>query len=315
MKAVKILGWVFVLLVAIVAGLIVYMFNNINQLVKTAVETVGPEVTHTHVGLRDVDIKLTKGRGELNHFVIGNPEGFSQDSLLTWDSIALEIDPSSISADVVVIKDVVIKGVTIQAEQKGLSTNIQKLLENLDSGESSNSSSQDDKSATSETDVKLALEHMLFAGNSLTVVTEKWGDYTLEMPSFELYDIGDKNTGLTPEQLGHAILKPVLKHIKDHVEARLKSISKEKLKEKLKEKQAELEAKVDEKKAELESKVDEEKADLEAKLAEKKEDLAKTLDENKDGLEEKKEELKEKEDELKEKLDDEVKDKLKNLFD
>lgn len=310
MKTVKILGLVFILLVAIVAGLIVYVFNNINQLVKEAVETVGPEITQTYVGLKEVDIELTKGRGELNHFVIGNPEGFSRDPILTWESIALEIDPSSISSKVVVIRDVVIKGVEVHVEQKGMSTNVQALLDNVSSGNTGEeiASSDGGSSTSSQSDVKLMLEHMRFEDNSVEITTEKWGSYTAKMPSFKLHQIGDKNTGLTPEELGQAILIPVLKQIKDQVAERLKSISKEKLKEKLKEKEAEIKAKIEEKKAEVKNKADAKKEEIEAKLEDKKSELDDKMQEEKDNLGKKKEELQDK-------LDKEVKDKFNHLFD
>ncbi len=276
MKTVKILGFVFILLVAIVVGLIVYVFGNINQIVKEAVETVGPQVTQTHVGLRDVDIKPTKGRGELNHFVIGNPEGFSSPYLLKWDAIAIEIDPASVRSDVIVVNDMIIRGVNIKAEQKGTGTNIQALLDNI-SSESEESQSSAEESSEAE-DIKLALSHIVFADNDVELITEKWGSYTLSMPSFELSGLGDKNNGLTPEELGKAILKPVLKQIKDQMEDRLKGIAKEKLEEKLKEKKEELKAKVDEKKQELKDDLDQKKEELEDKADVKKDELKEKLD-------------------------------------
>ncbi len=302
MKTVKILGFVFVLLVAIVVGLIAYVFGNINQLVKEAVETVGPQVTQTHVGLRDVDIKLTKGRGELNHFVIGNPEGFSSPYLLKWDAIAIEIDPASVQSDVIVIKDMVIKGVSIKAEQKGTGTNIQALLDNMPADDSANSQPSAKEEGESE-DIKLALSHIVFAENDVELITEKWGSYTFSMPSFELSGLGDKNSGLTPEELGKAILKPVLKQIKKQMEDRLKDITKEKLEEKLNEKKEEIKAKVDEKKQALKDDLEQKKEALDSKADIKKDELKEKLEKEKDALDEKKDEL-----------GDKVDEKLKKLF-
>ncbi len=301
MKTVKILGFVFILLVAIVVGLIVYVFGNINQIVKEAVETVGPQVTQTHVGLRDVDIQLTKGRGELNHFVVGNPKGFSSPYLLKWDAIAIEIDPASVQSDVIIINDMIIKGVNIKAEQKGAGTNIQALLDNISSDSEEAQSSAEESNETE--DIKLALSHIVFADNDVELITEKWGSYTLSMPSFELKGLGDKNNGLTPEELGKAILKPVLKQIKDQMEDRLKNITKEKLEEKLKEKKEEIKAKVDEKKQALIGDLDQKREELGDKAHDKKDELKEKLEKEKAALDEKKDEL-----------NDKVDEKLKNLF-
>ncbi len=295
MKATKALGLVFFFVVAAAVGVVIYILGNINQIVKEVVEKVGPEVTQTSVNLRDVDIKLTKGSGELKHFVVGNPVGYDSPYLLKWDTIGVAIDPKSVRSDVVVINDVTVKGVNIKVEQKGLSTNVQALLANLPQGEATGNQGQSGSSGDAAEDVLLALKHLTFADNSIELITDKWGSYRLDMPSFELANLGDSQNGLTPKQLGEAILRPLLKQAQRSAEDRLKTISKEKLEAKLKEKKAELEAKVEEKKDELKQK------------AKAKEDALK------EEYSDEKAELDDKKDELKEKLKKEE-DKLKSLF-
>ncbi len=289
MKSIKVLSLVFFfVLAAIVAG-VIYVLGNINQIVKEVVETVGPEVTQTSVTLRDVDIKLTKGSGELKHFVVGNPAGYSSPYLLKWDTIGVAIDPKSVRSDVVVINDVTVKGVNIKVEQKGLSTNVQALLDNLPKSDKKGGGAN---GGTSSEEVLLALKHLTFSGNSIELITEKWGSYRLDMPNFELANLGDSQNGLTPEQLGKAILKPLLKQAQQTAEQRLKSVTKEKLEAKLKEKEAELKAKAEDKKDELEQKAKDKKAELKEQLSEEKAEA----DAKKEALKEK---LKKEEDKLK----------------
>ncbi|WP_086932237.1 hypothetical protein [Agarilytica rhodophyticola] len=290
MKGIKIFGGLIALLLVIVVGVVVFVLGNLNQIVKETVETVGPEVTQTNVLLDQVDIALTEGKGELNDFVIGNPQGFSSPHLLKWDTIRLQIDPASVTSDVVVIKDFTIEGVDIVAEQKGLRTNLQALLDNLDSGASSPKQEKPSQSGEAR-DVRLMMEQVRFADNSINFVTEKYGSYALPLPSFELSNIGDKTTGLTPEELGVAILKPLIKQAKKAVEERIKGLAKEELEAKLKEKEKELKAKAEAKKEELKAKVDD-----------KKDKLKEKLEGNQDKLKEQEDKLKEKEDELKNKL-------------
>ena len=287
MKLFKVFGGLFALLLLVVIGLVVFVFTNLNQIVKQSVETVGPEVTETHVGLRDVDIELLDGKGELNHFVIGNPQGFSSEHLIKWDTIRVQIDPMSVKEDVVVIKDITIEGVNIIAEQKGTRTNLQALLDTLQGHSGGSAVSPDEGGGQGGgSDVRLALEHLHFADNSIDFVTENFGSYTLDLPAFELNNIGDKNTGLTPAEFGIAIVEPLLKQAKKAVEKRLEGLAKEKLKEVLDAKKAELKAKADEKEAELKAKVDEKEAQLKAEK-----------------------------DKLKEKLGEDAENKLKGLFD
>lgn len=288
MKPTKILGCIFVLLFAVVAGLIAYVLGNINQIVKETIETVGPEITQTHVGIRDVDIKLLKGTGQLSHFVVGNPAGYSDGYILKWDVIDLEIDPKTIRSDVVVIKNITVKGMAINVEQKGISTNIQALLNSVSgkpddskrksskakksSGQSSAEQKDAAKDAAKDDGVKLVLEHIQFSASTIEL-SSQWGAYTLSLPDFEILDVGSKEEGLTPKELGNAVLKPLLELIEKEVGSQLKMVAKEKLKqakERLKEEAAnqkeKLKSKFKDGKHALEEKTDKLKDKLQEKL-------------------------------------------------
>lgn len=292
MKAVKIFGFVFVLLVVMVAGIIAYVYGNINQIVKETIESVGSELTQTRVVVRDVDIKLLKGKGELNRFEIGNPLGYKSDHLLNVQSFVLEIDPKTVGDKVVVIKNILVKGMHINVEQIGYSTNIQALLDNMDSDEPSapnkNSPARSTEGASSNdsgAELRLALEYMQFSDTSIELISE-WGSYTMTLSNFDIANIGDKQTGLTPEELGDAILEPVLKQAKKQAEARLKSLAQESLKD--------------------------EAEKLKQKAKQKKKELTQSLENGKSKLENKLEKEKQR---LKQKYDEsDLKDKLKNLF-
>lgn len=307
MKPTKILGFIFVLLFAVVAGLIAYVLGNVNQIVKDSIETVGPQITQTHVGIRDVDIKLLKGKGQLSHFVVGNPADFSSDYLLKWDSIDLELDTKTIRSDVVVIKNIAVKGMAINVEQNGLSTNIQTLMKNVRGKSDSVASNRskagkkkgDKNTKTSPSDkqvaetegkakgdsVKLALEQMHFSASTIELTSE-WGAYTLSLPGFELSGLGTRENGLTPKELGRAILKPLLRQVEKEVAAQLKTASKEKF--------------------------DQVKEKLKESAASQKEKLRSKLNDGKSALGEKKDQL---EDKLKEQLDSkDIEESLRKLF-
>lgn len=277
MKAIKIFGGIIFLVIVIVVGIVFYVLGNINQLVKEGVETVGPKVTNTSVLLDDVNIKLFKGRGELNDFVIGNPEGYKSSHLLRWDQIALEIDPKSINTGVIMINDVTIRGVNIKAEQKGFNTNLQDLMKTLQSKAGSGDTNTEDSRAASEgPDIRLAMKNMIITGNSIDFITEKFGQYNLKIPSVEVSNIGDPNVGLTPEQFGIEILKPLVKAAQDAVEDKVRDLGIEELQAKLLAKKEELKGKVDAEKERVKQQIEDEKQRLEEqenKLTEEKEEV------------------------------------------
>ncbi|MGI9287427.1 MAG: AsmA family protein [Pseudomonadales bacterium] len=234
MKAVKIiLGIVLVLALIVAIGVFVFL-KNINSIVKTAVETVGPQVTLTDVGLNAANIELQKGRAELNGLYIANPQGFSPANAFQMDTVVIDIDPASVTEDVIVINEVRIDGAKLLAEQKGLKdTNIQALMDNLSKSSSADESSEAE--AESESDLRLMVEKLTFVNSTVDLKTEQLGDYEMPLPAINVANIGDKQTGLTPDELATALLTPVLQQVKKQVSVELQGKAKEMAKEKLQE--------------------------------------------------------------------------------
>ncbi len=257
MKAVKIILGL-VIAVAIVVGIVVFLgLKNINAIVKGTVESVGPQVTQTNVTLEKVDIDITRGRGELNNLMIANPAGFNSDYAVRLGQIVLEIEPQTLLNPVIVIKEMRVGGVKLIAEQKDMvNSNLQQLLKSVQSktgGGSTGDSSTGDSAgnaaavADSGSEIRMMVEKLVFAGSSVQIITEQWGEHTLDLPDIEVDGIGDRETGLTPNQLGQAILKPVLEQAKAKVKRDLKQRVGKKAEAKLKQK---LEDKLDDKQKE-----------------------------------------------------------------
>lgn len=244
MKFIKILLSV-VAVIVIVAGLGLWLlFSNLNGIVKEAVETVGSDTLETSVGLNNVDIQLTKGSGELNGFTIANLPGFKQEKLLSVDTVKLDIDPTSLNGDVIVIDELTIQGVKVIAEQLGETTNLQALLDKFSGGESDSAASE---SSEAGPDILLAVKQLNFVENSLTLATEKYGEHTLDLPNIVQSNIGSASNGLTPNQLAQAIAKPLIESAKKSVEKGVAKLAEDRLKEKADEEKERLKEKVDEK--------------------------------------------------------------------
>ncbi len=232
MKVFKVVLVVIGLIVVLAVGAFVYLLNNINDIVKDVIESEGTRVTQTAVTVGSVDIQLREGRGELRGLVIANPEEFSADEAFRADQLVLQIKPTSIAGDVIIIEDVVISGVTVTAEQKGLTTNLQTLLKSVQ--EAAGSSSEE--TTTEGNDIRLMIEKLRFADSSVNLITENHGTYPIKLPGLEQSNIGNAETGLTPAQLAKAILEPALRQAYKAAEDRLKEEAKDRAEEKLKEK-------------------------------------------------------------------------------
>ena len=225
MKAFKYVAAACALVVVLFLGATFVLFGNLNEVIKIAIETIGPRVTETTVTVDKVDVKVSKGRGELLGFHIGNPEGFEAESLFDLEKIALEFTPSSVTQDVLWIKEITIEGMLITAEQKGKTTNIQELIKTLQ-GQASGAKETPKEEAVEGEEQKMIIEKLRFVNNAIDFRTEKLGSYNLPFPSIELEQLGEAESGLTPEQLGREVVMRLLKQAQDSITKKSKDLLK-----------------------------------------------------------------------------------------
>lgn len=229
MKIMKILGILVLLLVIIIGGALFYLFSNINGIVKRGIESKGTEMTSTDVDVGGVDIELLNGRAELSNFTIANPSDFGSPKLFEAKQLVFNIDPASIRSDVIVIDEILVDGVTVVAEQKGLTTNIQAILatikENLPK-------SKDDAVKKDGEPLRFMVKKLRFADSSLRLITEKHGEQEFVIPAIEAAGLGSKEAGLTAQELGVAILEPYLEKAKAVARDKARAVAEDKLKDK-----------------------------------------------------------------------------------
>ncbi|MEP5837511.1 MAG: hypothetical protein ABJ322_07320 [Marinobacter sp.] len=229
-KTGKIIGGLAIALIAAVALVAVLVFQNLDGIIKRIIEDVGSDVTSTRVSVAEVKFTLSEGRGEIRGLHIGNPPGYSGRNLFEMDQVAVQLDTASLTGPVIVIEEVVIDGARLSAEQKGTATNLQDLLDGMDTG----ASTTEPVPATSDTaDVRLMLENFSFTNSSATLKTQQFGDKTLKLPDLKLSGLGDRQTGLTPEQLASKMVSSLVKQAEKAVADYLKKLGKDAAKKEL----------------------------------------------------------------------------------
>ena len=133
------------------------------------------------------------------------------------------------------IKNITIDGASIIADLKSLSeNNLQTILDQLKTNSGSGSASQGSADASPE--VRFVVEQFNFTNAKAQVISPQYGEKELSMPAIKLKNIGDKATGLTPEQLTQALIKPIIASAKAQVSGLFKAKAQAKLTEKLNEK-------------------------------------------------------------------------------
>lgn len=240
MKAIKITFIVVSIVIVLVVGAVIAAVMNLGSIVEGAVEKHGPQVTQTPVNLQGVHINLFKGSAQLDGFEVANPAGFSSPYVFKANTFRVKIDPMSLQSEVIVIEDITIEGVSLVAEQKGLTTNIQTLLNSVkgfvgDAGDTPKSS-QEENTSPQAFEPKFALNNLRFANNNLRLVTQKYGEYTLEIPELTRTQLNGNGNGLTIGELGVAILQPILDEAESVAKKKLKKVAKSEVEDKLKQK-------------------------------------------------------------------------------
>lgn len=236
MKIVKILGWTLLALVAFIALSVYLTANNLDGIVKQAIERVGSQTLGTEVRLDRVDIKLTEGRAELSGLKIRNLPGFQAKNLFSLDKISVALNLEAMVDKIVDITDVTIDGVHVVAEQKGNTTNIQQLVDKLPQ---SNEASSKKAGGSGASGIRVKIRRFRFADSSARLVTDRWGERTLSIPAITLNHLGGEK-GVPPEALANAILRPLLKQINQSVRDNLRDVVEKKAREALKQKQDDL---------------------------------------------------------------------------
>src|SRR5262245_60362572 len=128
MKKILIGAVVAVILLLVLVALLAHFY--LDTAVKKGVETVGPALVKVDVKLDSASISLMSGSGKLTGFKVGNPEGYKSPNSISLGSAALELKPSSVFADKVIIKSINIQApeVTFETDLKG--NNLKKILDN-----------------------------------------------------------------------------------------------------------------------------------------------------------------------------------------
>jgi pyruvate/2-oxoglutarate dehydrogenase complex dihydrolipoamide acyltransferase (E2) component len=87
-------------------------------------------------------------------------------------------------------------------------------------------SASEPAAAASGGDVRLMLEEFAFTGTTATVTSSTLGKISLKMPAIRMQNIGDKETGLTPQQLANRMVKTLFKQVEASVGKSLKKMAK-----------------------------------------------------------------------------------------
>jgi hypothetical protein len=203
----KALIFIFALIVVVaVAG--VYLYASLDNIIRTAIEQIGSDLTQTQVVLDAVEISPTSGSGALRGFRVTNPQGFSDDDAFRFSEVSVSVDISTIRSDPVLIREMVIDGPRIVYEFAGGTSNLDTLKGNV---ERKTGDAGGDRTAGGGNGPKIVIENLYLrngrVGVSAPVLAQR---KEVPLPTVHLTGIGRDGKGATPAQVAQAIVDAIL---------------------------------------------------------------------------------------------------------
>jgi len=201
-----ILGIAAVVVVA-VAGALIYLFLNLNLIVKKGVETVGPQITKTEVKLDGASLSPFSGSGSLKGLLVGNPEGYKTPSALKLGEVSVAVSLSSLKSDTIVVDKVAIVAPEITFEGGLTGNNLKKIQANVEAAVGS--------SKTSDSGKKILVKDLTISGAKVNLSFTGLGgkSITMPLPDIHLQNLGTADKGLTSAELTKQVLGEMIGNV------------------------------------------------------------------------------------------------------
>lgn len=213
----KILSVIGIIILILIVVLVLFL----GQIIKTAVETVGPQVIGVPITLEKAGINLLSGNVQLKGLVIGNPEGFKTPGAMELGRFVVDLKMSSLFSDTIVIKQIHIDGPQITYEQGLTGSNLGRLQKNLAPAEKQpkKEKPQAPEEKPAKAAKKVIIDDFLFENGKINVsVTLAGGQaLTLPLPPIHLQDIGKASAGASIAEVVNKVLGAVIKAATDAV--------------------------------------------------------------------------------------------------
>jgi uncharacterized protein involved in outer membrane biogenesis len=193
----------------VVVGLLVVAFVVLSfflgSIVTAGVNKYGPQITQTKFQLQGAHISPLNGAGTLSGLVIGNPKGWSENSLCALGKIHVEVKPFSILGDHVVVDVVDIDAPEFNYETKLIASNVNDLLKNIEQSVGGGKETKPEKGGKP---IKFEVKKFRMTNGKVRLGVGG-AAMSLPMPTVELTDLGTREGGVTADQLAYAVMRSV----------------------------------------------------------------------------------------------------------
>jgi hypothetical protein len=193
------------LLVISVAAYFVGSFV-LGSAIKSGVNAFAPRLTQTNVTLDGARVSPLTGAGTLSGLTVGNPAGWSNRDAFSLGKVHVDVEPSSIFGDYVVINEIVIDAPVFNYETKFVSSNIKDLLKNIEAFTGSGQAPVAEKTGKP---IKFVVKKFRLT-NAKATLGVGVGAIPVPLPPISMDDLGVSQGGITADELAGVMMQNVL---------------------------------------------------------------------------------------------------------
>ena len=193
----------------LLAAAIIFLWTNLDWIVKSAIEKYGSQAVGTAVRVESVTLDLAKGKGAITGLTVANPRGYSAPHIMSLGSISVRVSPRSVAADPAVIDDIRISSPLVVYEMNDdRVANVDALKKNLVPDRPAKT-----KSAPG-TEKRLRIRQLVIenAKADVRIAALDGRPRTVTLPRIEMKDIGGKR-GAPPEAVAKEIASAILSQV------------------------------------------------------------------------------------------------------
>lgn len=194
----KKLAYALLILALVAGGAMYWLAGNLDHLVKQAITHYGSAMTQARISVDAVKIAPVDGKGTISNLVIGNPPGFTTPYALKVGEIAVDIDVTSLTREVIVIRRITVNAPDVIYEKGSAMTNFDAIQHNIARylGSSKNKSSGAGK--------KLIVEKLTIRNIKAQASAAFMGGRTVavSLPDISMKNVGKAKGGISPGELG-----------------------------------------------------------------------------------------------------------------
>ena len=186
---------------------VIYVSMHLGEIVTAGVNRYGPQLTQTRLTLESAKISPLSGVGTLNNLVIGNPKGWSENDLASLGKVHIDVVPSSLRGDHIVLNEVIIEAPVFNYETKIINSNVNDLLKNIEQA-LGGAKPADAKPATGP-QKKFSVKKFRLVDGQVRVGLIGTAT-TVPLPLIEIDELGTKEGGVTAAEAASIVMKQVV---------------------------------------------------------------------------------------------------------